>query len=88
VRNQAIAIVGILLFAFAVEPALIALVPDVGRFAPIGALPTAITDLNPEDTGLGDVDLIAPGLALLLMLAWIGAAFAGGAGLLRARDVD
>jgi uncharacterized integral membrane protein len=88
VRNQAIAIVGILLFAFAVEPVLIALVPDVGRFAPIGALPTAITDLDPEDTGLGDVDLIAPGLALLLMLGWIGAAFAGGAGLLRARDVD
>jgi ABC-type transport system involved in multi-copper enzyme maturation permease subunit len=88
VRNQAIAIVGILLFAFAVEPALVALVPDVGRFAPIGALPTAITDLDPEDTGLGDVDLVAPGLALLLMLAWIGAAFACGAGLLRTRDVD
>jgi ABC-2 type transport system permease protein len=88
VRNQAIAIVGVLLFAFAIEPALIALVPEVARFAPISALPTAITDIDPEDAGIGDVDLLAPGVALLLLLAWIGAAFAGGAALLRIRDVD
>ena len=37
---------------------------------------------------MGDVDLLAPGLALLAMLAWIGTAFAAGAALLRARDVD
>jgi DNA-binding CsgD family transcriptional regulator len=40
-----------------------------------------------EDAGLGDVDLVAPGLAALAMLAWIGAAFAGGYALLRGRDV-
>jgi ABC-2 type transport system permease protein len=88
VRNQAIAIVGILLVAFAIEPALVALVPDVARFAPVSALPTAITDIDPEEAGLGDIDLPAPGVALLLLLAWIGAAFAGGAALLRIRDVD
>jgi ABC-2 type transport system permease protein len=87
VRNQAIAIVGILLFAFAIEPALIALVPDVARFAPISALPSAITDLDPEETGLGDIDLLAPGVALLLLLAWNAALFAAGYALLRTRDV-
>jgi ABC-2 type transport system permease protein len=89
VRNQAIAIVGILLVAFAIEPALVALVPAVARYAPVSALPTAITDINPEEAGLGgDTDLPSPGVALLLLLAWIGAAFAGGAALLRIRDVD
>jgi hypothetical protein len=89
VRNQAIAIVGVLLLAFAIEPALAALAPDIGRFAPIGALPTAVTDVDPEAAGaFEDVDLLAPGLALVLLLVWIGAAFAAGAALLRVREVD
>ena len=37
--------------------------------------------------GLGDVDLLAPKLAALAMLAWSGAAFAAGYALLRGRDV-
>jgi ABC-2 type transport system permease protein len=88
IRNQAIAIVGILLVGFAIEPALVALAPDVAQFAPVSALPTAITDIDPEEAGLGDIVLPAPGVALLLLLAWIGAAFAAGAALLRARDVE
>ncbi|MGH2590698.1 MAG: hypothetical protein ACRDGW_07865 [Actinomycetota bacterium] len=87
IRNQAIAIVAVLLVAFAIEPALVALAPDVARFAPISALPTAITDVDPEDAGLGDIDLPAPGVALVLLLAWIGAAFAAGYALLRTRDL-
>ena len=47
-----------LLWAFAIEPALVALVPDAARFGPIGALPTAITGIDPETAGLGDIDLI------------------------------
>ena len=87
IRNQVIAIVAVLLWAFAIEPTLVAFVPDAARFGPIGALPTAITGTDPEDAGLGDITLIAPGLALLAMLAWIGAAFAAGATLLRRRDL-
>jgi ABC-2 type transport system permease protein len=87
IRNQVIAIVGVLLWAFAIEPALVAFVPDAARFGPIDPLPTAITGIDPESAGLGDITLIAPGLALLAMLAWIGAAFASGATLLRRRDL-
>ena len=35
-----------------------------------------------------DVDLPDPGVAVLLMLAWIGAAFAAGAALMRYRDLE
>jgi hypothetical protein len=65
----------------------ISLVPEVGRFGPFSALPTALTGIPAEDAGLGDVDLLTPGVAGLVMLAWIGAAFAAGYALLRARDV-
>jgi ABC-2 type transport system permease protein len=88
VRNQVVAIVALLLLALVVEPAVLALAPDVGRFGPIGALTTALSGIPPQEAGLGDVDLVAPGLALLAMLAWIGAAFAAGVALLRTRDVD
>jgi ABC-2 type transport system permease protein len=88
VRNQVVAIVGVLVMGFAVEPALVALAPDVGRLGPFGALPTAAQGLDPEDVGMGDVDLPAPGVAVQLLLAWIGAAFAAGAALLRRRDLE
>jgi ABC-2 type transport system permease protein len=88
VRNQVVAIVGVLVASFAVEPALVALAPEVGRYGPFGALPTAAQDLDPEDVGFPDVDLPAPGVAVALMLAWIGAAFASGAALLRHRDLE
>jgi ABC-2 type transport system permease protein len=87
VRNQVVAVVGVLVLAFVVEPTVISLVPEVGRFGPFSALPTALTGIPADDAGLGDVDLLAPALAGAVMLAWIGAAFAGGYALLRARDV-
>jgi ABC-2 type transport system permease protein len=89
VRNQVVAIVGVLVVAFAVEPALVALAPEVGRFAPFGPLPTAVQGLDPEDVGMPeDVDLPAAGAAVLLLGAWIGSAFAAGAALLRYRDLE
>lgn len=88
-RNQVVAVVGLLVLGFAVDPALAALVPEVARYSPFGALPIGITDVPPEDSGLpGDVDVLSPGLAVLAMLAWIGAAFAAGAALLIRRDLD
>jgi ABC-2 type transport system permease protein len=87
VRNQVVAVVGLLVWWFAVEPTLLSLVPSVGRFGPFVALSTGVTDIPPEDAGLPDVDLFAPELAALMLLAWIGAAFASGYALLRHRDV-
>jgi ABC-2 type transport system permease protein len=87
VRNQVVAVVGLLVWWFAVEPTLLGLVPSVGRFGPFVALSTGVTDIPPEDAGLPDVDLFSSELAALLLMAWIGAAFAAGYALLRHRDV-
>jgi hypothetical protein len=87
-RNPAVAIVTLLVLAFLVEPTLQALAPDVARFGPTSALPIAVAGIDPEDAGLGDLDLLPAGIALLALLAWIGALFALGAALLRGRDLD
>lgn len=87
VRNQPVAIVGVLVFSFALEPALLALAPDVARFGPFGGLPLGVQDIPPQDVGFNDVDLLGPWLAALGMLAWIGATFTAGAVLLRRRDL-
>ena len=87
VRNQLVAIVGVLVLALVLEPTLLALAPDVARFGPTGALATAAAGIPADDAGLGDVDLLAPGLAVLALLGWIAGAFAIGATLLRRRDL-
>ena len=88
VRNQVVAIVGLLVLSFIVEPLIISLVPEVGRYGPFVALPTAAASIPPENTGFEDVDLPGATAAVVLMLAWIGAAFAAGGALLRARDLE
>jgi ABC-2 type transport system permease protein len=87
VRNQVVAVVGVLVLGFVVEPTVISLVPEVGRFGPFSALPTSLSGISAEDAGLGEVNLLAPGLAALVMMAWIGATFTAGYALLRGRDV-
>ena len=57
VRNQAIAVAGVLVLTFAVEPLLFALAPDVGRFGPFSALSTAAAGFSAEDLGIGDVSV-------------------------------
>jgi ABC-2 type transport system permease protein len=88
VRNQAVAIVVVLVAAFVVEPAFVALLPDAGQFGPLTVLPTALSDTSESNSGYDPAVLIAPGYAALAMLAWIAVFFAAGAALLRARDVD
>ena len=88
VRNQAVAIVFVLLLGFLIEPTLLALAPDVGIWGPFTGLPTAVQDIPGEDVGFDDADFLSPGLALLGMLAWIGVLSAGGAALLARRDLD
>jgi ABC-2 type transport system permease protein len=89
VRNQPVAIVGVLVLGFAIEPTVIALAPDVGRFAPFSALTASIQEIPASDVGFDEgFDLLARGAAVLAMLVWIAAPFAAGAVLLRRRDLN
>lgn len=85
VRNQVVAIVGILVVGFVLEPALLALAPDVGRFGPTTGAPAGISHVafGSDDTS----DLLPTGVAVLAMLSWVGVAFAATAALLRRRDL-
>jgi hypothetical protein len=87
VRNQPVAIVGVLVASFVLEPAVLGLAPDVGRFGPFVGLPVGVQDIPASELGFDDV-LFSPAIASLGMLAWIGAAFAAGAALLRRRDIE
>jgi ABC-2 type transport system permease protein len=88
VRNQVVALVGLLLLAFAVEPAVLSLAPDVGRLGPTGGLTTAVSGVPPEDVGMGDADLLGPWAAAAALLGWVAAAFALSGLLLRRRDLQ
>ena len=88
IRNQPTAIVTILIFTFLIDTTLAWLAPGVERFSPLGALPNAILGLEPDEVGTPDVDFVAVGPAIALMVLWIGALFVAGAALLRARDVE
>jgi ABC-2 type transport system permease protein len=88
VRNQPVAIVGVLVLWLAIEPTVLALAPDVGRFGPFNALTASIQDIPSENIGADDADLLSPGAAVLALLAWIGAFFAIGAALLQRRDLN
>ena len=89
VRNQAAAVVAVLLAALVVEPVLIALVPEVARFGPFAALPTGALGLSAEEAALPPgIDLLPAGLAALALLAWIAGALAAASALLRRRDLE
>ena len=82
-RNQIVAIVGLLIFAFVLEPALLGLVPEVGKFGPTSGAPNGIIGINPFD----DSEMLSPGIAFLVMIGWVGLGFAATAALLRRRDL-
>ena len=84
VRNQVVAMVGVLVLSFVLEPAVFGLAPSVGRFGPTSGAPSGILGTQGFDES---GDLLAPGMALLVMLGWVGAAFAAAAALLRSRDL-
>jgi hypothetical protein len=87
VRNQPTAIVGVLVLWLAIEPIVLGLAPDVGRFSPFSALTAGVQDIPSEDIGADDADLLSPALAALALLAWIGGLFAIGVAMLRGRDL-
>lgn len=82
VRNQVAAIVGLLILGFAIEPALIGLVIDVGKFGPIVGAPNGLIGTTFDDEGI-----LAAGPAALVMLGWIAVGFSAAAVLLRRRDL-
>jgi len=88
VRNQPTAIVAALLLSFVVEPALIGVLPEIGAYGPFVGLPLGVQDISTGDLGFEELDVLAPALATLGMLAWIGAFFAVAATVLYRRDVE
>jgi ABC-type transport system involved in multi-copper enzyme maturation permease subunit len=84
VRNQLVAMIGLIFFSFFVETAVFALAPEVGRFAPTTA-PTGIQAVDFFEDG--DHEFLDPLPAAAVTLAWIGLLFALGAALLRKRDL-
>lgn len=82
VRNQVVAIVGVLVLAFAIEPALLELVSKVGQFGPSNGVPNGLQG-NPFDADRA----LRPGLAALAMLGWISVLFAAASTVLRRRDL-
>jgi ABC-type transport system involved in multi-copper enzyme maturation permease subunit len=85
-RNQVVAIVGVLFVAFVLEPTLIGLAPDVGRFGPTQGAPSGIIQaagFSGEDSDF----LLAPGVAVLVMFGWIAAFFGAAAARLRGSDL-
>ncbi|MCW3014063.1 MAG: hypothetical protein JWO02_1155 [Solirubrobacterales bacterium] len=79
VRNQIVTVVGLVILAAALEPAVFQAVPEVGRFLPLAGAPGGV---------LGGTDgLLSPGPALAVLVAWGLAAFAAAAVNLRRRDL-
>jgi ABC-2 type transport system permease protein len=83
VRNQVVAIVGLLIFSFALEPAVLAVAENVGRFGPMVGAPSGIQGIHPFEEGT----LLEPGIAVLAMVAWVAIGFAATAVILRRRDL-
>jgi ABC-2 type transport system permease protein len=81
VRNQIVTVVALVAMAAVLEPAVFQVAPEVGRFGPMAGAPGGVL-------GGADADgLLAPGLALAILVAWALAAFTAAAWRLRRRDL-
>jgi ABC-2 type transport system permease protein len=81
VRNQIVTVVGLVAMAAVLEPAITQVAPAVGRFGPLAGAPGGVIG-GPDAS-----ELLAPGLALAVLLAWAGLAYAAAAWRLRSRDL-
>ena len=84
VRNQVVAIVGLLALAFAIEPTILAIQPEVGQFGPTSGAPNGLIDIEAFDEG---DEQLSPALALLVMIGWVALAFGAAALRLEKRDL-
>ena len=81
IRNQIVTVVGLIATAAVLEPAISQVAPDVGRFGPLAGAPGGV---------LGGVDagaLLAPGLAVVVLIGWAVLVFAAAALRLDRRDL-
>jgi ABC-2 type transport system permease protein len=79
VRNQVFAVIGVIVWAFFVDNLIRALLPDAGRFTPVGASDSVTA-------GFADY-LLAPALGALLLAVYTLVFVAAGAMLVARRDV-
>jgi len=80
IRNQVVTVIGLIVVAAALEPPLLHAVPSVGRFGPLFGAPGGVL-------GVDEVGLLAPGLALAVVAAWIAVLFLAAGARLRRRDL-
>ena len=79
IRNQVVTVVGLVIVAAAVEPAVFSAVPKVGRLLPLAGAPSGVLG--------GTHGVLSPGPALAVMVAWTLTIFAAAAWRLRNRDL-
>lgn len=87
VRNQAVAIVAVLVLLFVVEPALLVLAPQVERFGPLVGAPAAISGAAASVGDTSVIDFLSAPLGALVLLAWVVVLVGIGAALLQRRDL-
>ena len=76
VRNQMLAIVGALVYLFIVDPVLLALLPDAGKWLPTGLITAMLAiDVNAPELGMNTSDYLSPWLATLVLIGY-GVVFA------------
>ncbi|MFM7014354.1 MAG: hypothetical protein ACKOXT_05160 [Actinomycetota bacterium] len=76
IRNQLIAIVSTLVWLFVVEPLVVLLFVDAGKYLPTGAITGMLAlDIQVEEVGVNTTNFLPPQLAALVLLGY-GAFFA------------
>ena len=86
IRNQIVAIIGVLILGFVVEPALFGLAPDVGRFGPTAGRAGRHQGHRPVRRRRGPTSS-RRARAMLVMLGWIALFFAAAGVRLQRRDL-
>ena len=84
VPNQVAAVLGAVILLLVIDPVIVGLAPDVGRYT-LSASGFSLTDGDGDDGG-GD-DLLSPVLGGLVYLGWALAFLGAGAALLRRREI-
>ena len=76
VRNQMFAIVGSLIYLFVIDPLLLALLPDAGKWLPSGLITAMMAlDIDAPELGFDTSNYLPPQIAALVLLGF-GAVFA------------
>jgi hypothetical protein len=83
-HNQIVAVTGLLIVDFVIEPTLATLLPQAVRFDPILGAPSGILDITPDSVGAPSGPLAH---ALAVSIAWASATFVAAAAFLRRRDL-